>query len=155
MINLFEMEEYMGKNYQVLQELDRALKVFRRSGIYNRIDTELSDADIMVLFCVAFCDINQKVKLTDIANRLKVTLPAVTHKVNELVNKNYVEKVPSANDLRVVYIRLTTTGKHYVESIRDTYYKPIEVLSKHLGEEDTETFLRILNKVSELGKIKV
>jgi len=145
----------MEKNYQVLQELDRALKVFRRSGIYNRIDTELSDADIMVLFCVAFCDINQKVKLTDIANRLKVTLPAVTHKVNELVEKKYVEKVPSANDLRVVYIKLTTAGKHYVESIRDTYYKPIEVLSKHLGEEDTETFLRILNKVSELGKIKV
>ncbi len=145
----------MDKNYQILQELDRALKVFRRSGIYDRIDTKLSDADIMVLFCVAFCDINQKVKLTDIANRLKVTLPAVTHKVNELVNKNFVEKVPSANDLRVIYIRLTPTGKHYVESIRDTYYKPIEVLSNHLGEEDTETFLRILNKVSQLGKIKI
>ncbi len=144
----------MDKNYQILQELDRALKVFRRSGIYDRIDTKLSDADIMVLFCVAFCDINQKVKLTDIANRLKVTLPAVTHKVNELVKKNFVEKVPSANDLRVVYIRLTTTGKHYVEAIRDTYYKPIAVLANHLGEEDTKTFLRILNKVSQLGKIK-
>ncbi len=145
----------MEKNYRILQELDRALKVFRRSGIYDRIDTKLSDADIMVLFCVAFCDINQKVKLTDIANRLKVTLPAVTHKVNELVNKEFVEKVPSANDLRVIYIRLTPTGKHYVEAIRDTYYKPIEVLSNHLGQEDTETFLRILDKVSELGKIKV
>lgn len=145
----------MEKNYQILQELDRALKVFRRSGIYDRIDTKLSDADIMVLFCVAFCDISQKVKLTDIANRLKVTLPAVTHKVNELVKKEFVEKVPSANDLRVVYIRLTQTGKRYVESIRDTYYKPIEVLLNHLGEEDTEAFLRILNKVSQLGKIKV
>lgn len=145
----------MEKDYQILQELDRALKVFRRSGIYDRIDTKLSDADIMVLFCVAFCDINQKVKLTDIANRLKVTLPAVTHKVNELVNKDFVEKIPSPNDLRVIYIRLTPNGKHYVESIRDTYYKPIEVLAKHLGHEDTETFLRILDKVSQLGKIKV
>ena len=145
----------MQKDYQILQELDRALKVFRRSGIYDRIDTKLSDADIMVLFCVAFCDINQKVKLTDIANRLKVTLPAVTHKVNELVDKDFVEKVPSPNDLRVVYIRLTQNGKHYVEAIRDTYYKPIEVLANHLGKEDTETFLRILDKVSQLGKIKV
>ena len=149
------MEVLMEKNYQILQELDRALKVFRRSGIYDRIDTKLSDADIMVLFCVAFCDINQKVKLTDIANRLKVTLQAVTHKVNELIDKSFVEKVNTAKDLRVVYIRLTPAGKHYVESIRDTYYKPIEVLSNHLGEEDTETFLRILDKVSELGKIKI
>lgn len=145
----------MEKNYQILQELDRALKVFRRSGIYDRMDTKLSDADIMVLFCVAFCDMNQKVKLTDIANRLKVTLPAVTHKVNELVNKNFVEKVPSPHDLRVIYIRLTPTGKQYVEAIRDSYYKPIEVLSNHLGPEDTETFLRILDKASQLGKIKV
>jgi len=144
----------MHKDYQTLQRLDRALKIFRRSGIYSRIDTKLSDADIMVLFCVAFCDMNQKVMVTDISKRLKVTLPAVTHKVNELVEKNYIEKVPSEKDLRVVYIRLTQEGKTYVESIRDEYYRPIEILVEHLGQEDTQTFLRLLDKVSKIGKIK-
>lgn len=144
----------MEKDYQTLQKLDRALKIFRRSGVYSRIDTTLSDADIMVLFCVAFCDMNQKVMVTDISKRLKVTLPAVTHKVNELVKKNYIEKVPSEKDLRVIYIRLTQEGKSYVESIRDEYYRPIEILVNHLGEDDTKTFLRLLDKVSEIGKIK-
>lgn len=144
----------MAKDYQTLQKLDRALKIFRRSGVYSRIDTTLSDADIMVLFCVAFCDMNQKVMVTDISKRLKVTLPAVTHKVNELVKKNYIEKVPSEKDLRVIYIRLTQEGKSYVESIRDDYYRPIEILVNHLGEDDTKTFLRLLDKVSEIGKIK-
>lgn len=144
----------MAKDYQILQKLDRALKIFRRSGVYSRIDTTLSDADIMVLFCVAFCDMNQKVMVTDISKRLKVTLPAVTHKVNELVKKNYIEKVPSEKDLRVIYIRLTQEGKSYVESIRDDYYRPIEILVNHLGEDDTKTFLRLLDKVSEIGKIK-
>lgn len=144
----------MAKDYQTLQKLDRALKIFRRSGVYSRIDTTLSDADIMVLFCVAFCDMNQKVMVTDISKRLKVTLPAVTHKVNELVKKNYIEKVPSEKDLRVIYIRLTQEGKSYVESIRDEYYRPIEILVNHLGEDDTKTFLRLLDKVSEIGKIK-
>ena len=145
----------MKKNYQTLQQLDRALKIFRRSGIYDRVTTKLSDADIMVLFCVAFCDINQKVKLTDVAKTLKVTLPAITHKVNDLVEKNYLEKVPSEKDLRVIFIKLTETGKNYVESIRDDYYKPIEQLSLHLGEEDTKNLLRIMNKISEIGKIKI
>ncbi|QWB96484.1 MarR family transcriptional regulator [Mycoplasmatota bacterium] len=144
----------MKKDYQTLQKLDRALKIFRRSGVYSRINTELSDADIMVLFCVAFCDMNQKVMITDIAKRLKVTLPAVTHKVNELVDKKYIEKIPSDKDLRVIYIRLTLEGKKYVEEIRDDYYRPIETLSNHLGEEDTKTLLRLLDKVSEIGKIK-
>ena len=40
----------MKKDYQTLQQLDRALKIFRRSGIYDRVSTKLSDADIMVLF---------------------------------------------------------------------------------------------------------
>ncbi len=145
----------MKKDYQTLQQLDRALKIFRRSGIYDRVTTKLSDADIMVLFCVAFCDINQKVKLTDVANTLKVTLPAVTHKVNDLVEKNYLEKVPSEKDLRVIFIRLTETGKVYVESIRDDYYKPIEKLTKHLGEEDSKNLLRIMEKIGKIGKIKV
>jgi DNA-binding MarR family transcriptional regulator len=144
----------MKKDYQTLQQLDRALKIFRRSGIYDRVNTKLSDADIMVLFCVAFCDINQKVKLTDIAKTLKVTLPAVTHKVNDLVDKSYLEKVPSEKDLRVIFIRLTENGKKYVESIRDDYYKPIEQLAIHLGEEDSKNLLRIMNKISEIGKIK-
>ncbi len=142
------------KNYQNLQKIDRALKIFRRSGVYDRMSTELSDADIMVLFCVAFCDMSEKVMITDIAKRLKVTLPAVTHKVNELVEKNYIEKIPSEKDLRVVYIKLTSEGKTYVESIRDEYYRPIEILANHLGQEDTDTFIRLLDKVSEIGKIK-
>jgi DNA-binding MarR family transcriptional regulator len=145
----------MKKDYQTLQQLDRALKIFRRSGIYDRVNTKLSDADIMVLFCLAFCDINQKVKLTDVSKTLKVTLPAITHKVNDLVEKKYLEKVQSEKDLRVIYIRLTEEGKKYVESIRDDYYNPIEKLAIHLGEEDTKNLLRILNKIGEIGKIKV
>lgn len=155
MESFYKRRNEMKKDYQTLQQLDRALKIFRRSGIYDRVSTKLSDADIMVLFCVAFCDVNQKVKLTDVAKTLKVTLPAVTHKVNDLVAKNYLEKVQSEKDLRVIYIRLTEEGKKYVESIRDDYYNPIEQLSKHLGEEDTKNLLRILNKISEIGKIKV
>ncbi len=139
---------------QTMQRLDRALKIFRRSGIYNRISTELSDADIMVLFCVAFCHEHEELMITDIAKTLKVTLPAVTHKVNELVNKNYIMKVPSDKDLRVIIIKLTDEGRDYVESIKEDYYHPIQVLADHLGEEDTQTLLRILEKVSELGKIK-
>ncbi|MDO9629872.1 MAG: winged helix DNA-binding protein [Acholeplasmataceae bacterium] len=141
------------KELRTLQKLDRSLQSFRRSGVYKRAKTSLSDADIMVLFCIAFCDMNQKIKLSDVAKTLRVTLPAVTHKVNDLVDKKYVEKETSAKDLRVTYIRLTNEGKAYVESIKDEYYKPLKDLVKHLGEEDTQALLRILDKINQLGKI--
>lgn len=143
----------MMKDYQLLQKLDRSLQVFRRSGIYKRIDTKLSDADIMVLFCVDFCDTNQKVKLSDVARTLRVTLPAVTHKVSDLVEKGYIRKETSKKDLRVTFIRLTEEGKAYVEAIRDQYYRPLMKLVDHLGESDTKELLRILDRIDDLGKI--
>ena len=142
------------KEYRQLQKLDRSLQNFRRSGVYKRSKTTLSDADIMILFCVAFCDTNQKVKLSDIAKTLRVTLPAVTHKVNDLVEKNLVEKENSAKDLRVTFIRLTSEGRNYVESIKEDYYRPLRVLVKYLGDEDTEHLMRILDKISQLGKMQ-
>ncbi|MDX9691078.1 MAG: winged helix DNA-binding protein [Acholeplasmataceae bacterium] len=141
------------KEYRQLQKLDRSLQTFRRSGIYKRSKTTLSDADIMVLFCVSFCDTNQKVKLSDIAKTLRVTLPAVTHKVNDLVEKEYVEKETSDKDLRITFIKLTENGKNYVESIRDAYYEPLKHLVKHLGDEDTDNLIRILDKISQIGKM--
>ncbi len=141
------------KEYQKYQKLDRALQVFRRSGIYKRSETELSNADIMVMFCVAFCDLYQKIKLTDVAQTLRVTLPAITHKVNELVEKKYLIKENSPKDLRVTYIKLTPEGKEYVETIKEEYYRPIKVLTRNLGEEDTQTLMRILDKISQMGKI--
>jgi DNA-binding MarR family transcriptional regulator len=141
------------KEYQQLQKLDRSLQVFRRSGVYKRSTTKLSDADIMVLFCVAFCDLNQRIKLSDVAKTLRVTLPAVTHKVNDLVEKRFIEKEGSSKDLRITYIRLTPDGKAYVESIQEAYYKPLKQLVKHLGDEDTQALMRILDKISQMGKI--
>ncbi|RJX25287.1 MAG: hypothetical protein C4537_04745 [Acholeplasma sp.] len=141
------------KEYQLLQKLDRSLQAFRLSGVYKRSQTKLSDADIMVMFCVAFCDTNQRLKLTDVAKTLRVTLPAVTHKVNDLVEKKYLEKEISNKDLRVTFIRLTAEGKAFVESIREEYYQPLKSLVDYLGQEDTEALMRILDKISAMGKI--
>ncbi len=141
------------KEYQKLQKLDRAPQVFRRSGVYKRTATQLSNADIMVMFCVAFCDLYEKIKLTDVAKTLRVTLPAITHKVNELVELGYLEKETSTKDLRVTYITLTPNGKAYVESIQEEYYRPLKLLVRNLGEEDTQALMRILDKISKMGKI--
>jgi DNA-binding MarR family transcriptional regulator len=147
------LEETSLKELRTLQKLDRALQDFRKSGIYKRKKTTLSDADTMVLFCVAFCDQNQKIKLTDGAKTLHVTLPAITHKVNDLVEKKYLVKENSTKDLRVTYIKLTSEGRSYVESVKEEYYAPLKVLVDYLGEKDTDELMRLLDKVSQMGKI--
>ena len=70
------------EKYKKAQRLDIALQNFRKSGVYKRNSNTLTDADLAVLFTIKFAEDNIKIKLTDIANKLELTLPAVTHKVN-------------------------------------------------------------------------
>ena len=121
---------------------------------YYRVTSFTDYLTVLHLICENFYNHESKTKLSDISKTLRVTLPAVTHKVNDLVEKNYVEKETSPKDLRVTYIRLTQTGKEYVESIREEYYQPLREVVKYLGDDDTKCLMRILDKISLMGKTK-
>jgi DNA-binding MarR family transcriptional regulator len=132
-----------------LQYIDRLLQIFRRSGIYNRPhDEDLNDADIMVLYCIGFCEDLKNIKLSDIATRLKVTLPAVTHKVQTLEHAGLIKKEKDTKDKRITYVKLTDKGQTYVLSSKKTYYQPLKQILESIGKEDTLHLIRILEKIS-------
>ena len=132
-----------------LQYIDRLLQIFRRSGIYDRPHNEdLNDADIMVLYCIGFCEDLKNIKLSDIATRLKVTLPAVTHKVQTLEHAGLIKKEKDTKDKRITYVKLTDKGQTYVVSSKKTYYQPLKLILESIGEEDTHHLIRILEKIS-------
>lgn len=132
-----------------LQYIDRLLQIFRRSGIYDRPHEEdLNDADIMVLYCIGFCEDLKDIKLSDIAMRLKVTLPAVTHKIQTLEYAGLIKKEKDPNDLRKTYVKLTEKGEAFVFTTKKTYYEPLLNILQAIGEEDKEHLIRILEKVS-------
>lgn len=142
----------MNEKLVFAQDFERALQGLRKSGIYLHKKYQLSDADITLLFSVAFGD-PEGIKPSAIAKRLKVTLPAITHKMNKLVEDGYLTRRDSKSDHRVTYVLLTEKGRTFVESVQDVYYARITKLMKHLGEQDTKTLFRILNKVNAVGKI--
>lgn len=132
-----------------LQYIDRLLQIFRRSGIYDRPhDEDLNDADIMILYCIGFCEDLKNIKLSDIATRLKVTLPAVTHKVQTLEHAGLIKKEKDTKDKRITYVKLTDKGQTYVVSSKKTYYQPLKLILESIGEEDTQHLIRILEKIS-------
>ncbi|HHX78174.1 MAG TPA: MarR family transcriptional regulator [Acholeplasmataceae bacterium] len=141
------------EKYKKAQRLDIALQNFRKSGVYKRNSNTLTDADLAVLFTIKFAEDNIKIKLTDIANKLELTLPAVTHKVNDLEERGLLVKKVSTNDRRVVNLELTTDAKKELDSIVDSYYNPLFILMDRLGKEDSKTLLKILDKVNAQGKI--
>lgn len=134
------------------QNLERSLQELRRNGVYKHKKYDLSDADITLLFSVWFGPADG-IKPSAIAKRLKITLPAVTHKMNNLQTLGYLDRRDSVKDQRVTYVLLTEKGKSFVESVKDEYYDNILNLIDRLGERDTNTLFRLLEKINELGKL--
>ena len=141
------------EKYKKAQRLDHALQKFRKNGAYKRESKIFTDADLSVLFTIKFVDENVKIKLTDIANQLDLTLPAVTHKVNDLEERELLIKKVSTNDRRVVNLELTNLAITQLDEIVESYYKPLITIMDRLGKDDAKVLLRILEKVNLLGKI--
>ncbi|MDY0194347.1 MAG: MarR family transcriptional regulator [Aliarcobacter butzleri] len=142
------------RKYYDLQTVDINLQKFRKNGVFKRKTKKLTDADLSVLFCIKFYLDDERIKLTDISNRLGLTLPAITHKVNYLESRGLVHKIVSNNDKRIINIDLTEKGNELVELNQNEYYYSLEKLVEFLGEEDVNELNRILEKANSLGKIK-
>ncbi len=141
------------KEFQKLQELDILLQSLRRNGIYKRVKTKVNDAAIMILFHISFRSQYQYVRATDIAESLGVTIPAITHKVKDLIKQGYLDRTVSKEDARVFHLLLTKKGINYVDSIKDTYYGSLKKVVSHMSEKEISVLMRLLTKIDKFGKI--
>lgn len=120
--------------------------------MYKCKTRNLTDADLSVLFCVKFQQSEDKIKFTNISQRLGLTLPAITHKVNDL-KIDMLLKIVSSNDKRIINIELTPLANSLIDEIMSDYYRPLKTLTEFLGEEDTKELNRILEKANSFGKL--
>lgn len=87
-----------------------------------------------------------------ISKFFQIAKPSVTGMVNQLVQKNYLMKVPSETDKRSYTVAVTDKGKALVESTQDEYFKSIEVLKEKMGDADFEQFLSLLQRANDILK---
>ena len=85
-----------------------------------------------------------------IAKMLNISKPAVTSKVNELINMGLVEKVQSEEDKRVYFLKikddLAPTYRVY-DLIANKAYRE---LSADFSKEETDTFCKILDRITDI-----
>jgi len=86
--------------------------------------------------------------ITELSALFGVQKSTVTVAINKLLQRGFIEKFSSENDLRVVYVRLSEKGKRIIE-IEDLGYRQFagQVLEK-LDEAEQQTFVFLLNKVT-------
>ncbi len=79
-----------------------------------------------------------------IKDRMLERSPNATRLMDKLCAKNYIERLPSEHDRRVVKIAITEQGKDLLESIPKNLNKD---LLKNLNEEEAEQLSNLLDKM--------
>ncbi len=110
----------------------------------SEIGENLPYSDVLQLFIINH---KQDMTISELADRLNLSRPATTQKVNELANKGLVIKTQSTKDKRVTYLSLV---KSLIESSNDAKASNLmDEVDKRFSDEKKEVFAEILNFMAD------
>ena len=84
-----------------------------------------------------------------LAGKMGVSKPAMTKIVDELEEKDLIERRIYRADRRNTYIVFTERGENRVREFTDRMNGMLEELSEEIGEEDIRTFIRLCGRFQE------
>jgi DNA-binding MarR family transcriptional regulator len=108
------------------------------------LDVTMPQMKIMLLLYV-----RGSVRMSNIANDLKVTLPTATSLIEKLVDKNYVLRDTQSDDRRVVLCKLSVSGKKTITGIWISARKRSQQLLLSLDYSKLEMFRDVLNAMMQ------
>ena len=90
---------------------------------------------------------NQPLRMTDIANFMRVSMAATTGIVDRLVKSGYVIRVFDQNDRRIVKIKTTAKGVALMKRLETDRRKSVINIFGKLSEKDRLDYLRVLMRI--------
>jgi len=89
--------------------------------------------------------------ISEIARRLLIPKPQMTHLINNLVNHGMVAKQVSSEDRRVVNISLTSAGETTIRRLDEILKMNVRKNLSYLSDAELEELSVVLAKLRELG----
>ncbi|AFM43509.1 transcriptional regulator [Desulfosporosinus acidiphilus SJ4] len=133
----------------LVQEMDRTMTQFRRIGGQVRSSHAIRPSEFTLLHNIILCTETDPrgIKVSDLSFQLQITPAGVTHIINSLEERGYLERLAEPTDRRVVLVRATQKGKEIIEAMRSDHFCFLKGLTDYLGEHDSKELIRILSSV--------
>lgn len=127
----------------VLQIEEQSLK----SGV-------LSELSITEVHTIEAIGMYTERTMSEVAQKLKITVSTLTTAVNKLIKKGYVERKRIEEDRRVVLVELTKKGKLAYRIHEKFHREMVNTAIDGLNLEEEELLISSLNKINEFFKEK-
>jgi DNA-binding MarR family transcriptional regulator len=112
---------------------------FRQLLWQRASELDLTYAQSQVLFHVAE---HPGCHMGDVAKAFGVTLPAVTHIVDRLEEKQFLERADDPTDRRVYVLELTRTGRALVDELHGLQMRGVEAVLRRMAAEDRQRVIK-------------
>lgn len=109
---------------------------------------EISQGRFVVLTLLNH-DPEKPVNLADLAERSRVTRATMTGLIDTLERDGLVKREPSSGDRRMLLVRLTASGRTFLDSILPDYFRRVTTLMGGLSDAERKTLVRLTTKISE------
>ena len=136
----------------MLQSILRCYERFRLStyrslfALLRERDGSLSATEA---FSVDVIYLLQGPTIKEFADCLGISQPNATYKVNQLIQKGYVQKVPSLEDRRETHLRVTDRYMRYAERGGQPLTRALQTLQDQFSPQEMETFSRMIRALSD------
>lgn len=129
---------------EVLVRLFRDVNTIEERALKTGQFTDVTTNDVHVMEAIG---IDGAKNMTSVAKSLGVTTGTLTIAVNSLVKKNYVSRVRSEEDRRVVLISLTERGEQAYMHHQAFHQKMIEACVGELSDEEQQVLAQSLGRL--------
>ncbi|MDA5836317.1 MarR family transcriptional regulator [Listeria monocytogenes] len=94
--------------------------------------------------------LGREARVSDIANKILITLPNITKLVNELETKGLVQKTPDKMDKRVILVKMTDEGYNLLDKY---YLKYKRKIAEQLEKVDSKKYELMIDSIKELNTV--
>ena len=140
------MEDVYKLINHVLVNLINEIWELEEKAIITEEFKDLTNNDMHVIEAIGLGAGNN---MSSIAKKLNITVGSLTTAVNNLVNKNYVERSRSEEDRRVVYVKLTEKGINAYHHHEDYHRQMTQAIIDKLDKEELPVLMKTLDALTE------
>lgn len=139
--------------------VNKLIEVFQRFGKADwrkKTMWGVKASEIRVMLCIKennLLDANGTT-VSFISKKLQVTSPTVTQMINSLLAGDFVIRTNDSKDRRIAYITLTEKGEKFAQKFADFYHAYFKGLIDHLGQEQSETLILLLDQVFQYSQLQ-
>jgi DNA-binding MarR family transcriptional regulator len=134
---------------EITRELFQLLKQFSRLRWEKKDFQGLkrSEFEFLVTLELMLRDGAEGVTPSDLSSQMQITPAGITHLINPLEEAGYIQRLPDANDRRMVLVGLTPKGKELAGVLLREAHESLVGVVDHLGEEDSRTLIRLMSSM--------